>query len=364
MRVLMLTDLSSYHSIRWFKMLERQGIDIWAFSFEKPLIEHEKFLYFKKGMIPQRLRYTLGVIDLKKVIRKIKPDLLHPHQIACYGWLCFLANEGLPVFLVSWGEGIFRTPKKSPFHKLLTKLIIKNSDFLFVDAYFMKEIVMKEFGYPSSKIMVDVMGPDEEVYNHEIKEFKSIDTFKFVTYRRLEPSLHPLLPLKAFKKFVEIYPNSKLFILSGGSMEGKVREFIYKNGLFDRVEYLGRVSNEKLWEILSDCHFYISPSPIDSTSVSLLEAFSFGLIPIVTNIPGNREWVIDGINGFLFEPGKYSDLLRKMIEAVNMDLDKINQIRKLNKEIVLKKANLNKVISKVIKVMENLVFNRKRWKKR
>ena len=39
---------------------------------------------------------------------------------------------------------------------------------------------------------------------------------------------------------------------------------------------------------------YISCAQSDGTSVSLLEAMATGLPLIVTDIPSNREWVVEG----------------------------------------------------------------------
>src|SRR4029079_13645664 len=39
---------------------------------------------------------------------------------------------------------------------------------------------------------------------------------------------------------------------------------------------------------------YVSASRSDSTSQSLLEAMAAGALPVVSDIPGNREWVTDG----------------------------------------------------------------------
>jgi glycosyltransferase involved in cell wall biosynthesis len=37
----------------------------------------------------------------------------------------------------------------------------------------------------------------------------------------------------------------------------------------------------------------------DGTSVSLLEAMAAGCVPVLSDLPANREWVVDGLNGFL-----------------------------------------------------------------
>ena len=48
---------------------------------------------------------------------------------------------------------------------------------------------------------------------------------------------------------------------------------------------------------------YLSASHSDGSSVSLMEALGCGLPVLVSDIPGNREWVTDGEQGWLFPDG-------------------------------------------------------------
>jgi glycosyltransferase involved in cell wall biosynthesis len=48
---------------------------------------------------------------------------------------------------------------------------------------------------------------------------------------------------------------------------------------------------------------YISASHVDGSSVSLMEALACGLPCIVSDIPANREWVTNGVNGWIFPDG-------------------------------------------------------------
>jgi len=61
---------------------------------------------------------------------------------------------------------------------------------------------------------------------------------------------------------------------------------------------------------------YISPSHVDGSSVSLMEALASGLLCLVSDIPGNREWIKDGVNGWLFRDGDVDDLAEKISNAI------------------------------------------------
>jgi glycosyltransferase involved in cell wall biosynthesis len=61
---------------------------------------------------------------------------------------------------------------------------------------------------------------------------------------------------------------------------------------------------------------YISASHSDGTSISLLEAFACGIPAIVSDIPGNQEWVTPGENGWLFPDGDAEALASVILNAV------------------------------------------------
>ena len=46
---------------------------------------------------------------------------------------------------------------------------------------------------------------------------------------------------------------------------------------------------------------YISAASSDGTSISLLEAMYFKSIPILIDLPANREWIQNNENGFIVQ---------------------------------------------------------------
>jgi glycosyltransferase involved in cell wall biosynthesis len=82
------------------------------------------------------------------------------------------------------------------------------------------------------------------------------------------------------------------------------------------VHFGGHVAQADLprWYQMAD--LYISPSHVDGSSVSLMEALASGLPCLVSDIPGNKEWIIDGENGWLFRDGAVNDLAEKILYAI------------------------------------------------
>jgi glycosyltransferase involved in cell wall biosynthesis len=68
------------------------------------------------------------------------------------------------------------------------------------------------------------------------------------------------------------------------------------------------------WYHMAD--LYISPSHVDGSSVTLMEALASGLPCLVSDIAGNQEWIEDGVNGWTFQDGDVDDLAEKILLAM------------------------------------------------
>ena len=110
-----------------------------------------------------------------------------------------------------------------------------------------------------------------------------------------------------------------------------------KLGLQTNVEFAGFLSGRELIEALSSADLYLSTSLSDGASVSLLEAMAVGVFPIVSEIAANREWIADGVNGFLVDPHD-PDALAEEITLALRRVDWRREVCQQNKEIVRQKA--------------------------
>jgi glycosyltransferase involved in cell wall biosynthesis len=121
---------------------------------------------------------------------------------------------------------------------------------------------------------------------------------------------------KAFVKVASVNPDVNLILLGGGSQGARIRQILMNGGVMERVHFGGQVGQRDLprWYHMAD--IYISPSHVDGSSVSLLEALACGMPSIVSDIAGNREWVEEGVNGWLFRDGDVDNLAEKILLAI------------------------------------------------
>jgi len=100
-----------------------------------------------------------------------------------------------------------------------------------------------------------------------------------------------------------------------------------------KIVFLGKIPHDEMPKYLGLSDIYASSSLSDAMSVSKLEAMACGLIPVVSDIPANREVISDGENGFIFKNNP--EELSKKLSYVIKNYDEIKgKIVKSNLKII------------------------------
>jgi len=122
----------------------------------------------------------------------------------------------------------------------------------------------------------------------------------------------------------------------------------------DRVHFGGQVGQRDLprWYHMAD--IYISPSHVDGSSVSLLEALACGMPCLVSDIAGNKEWVEDGVNGWLFHDGDVDDLAENILHAIK-NKTSFGRIGKAARQTAEERADWKKNFGKLLDAYEKVI---------
>jgi glycosyltransferase involved in cell wall biosynthesis len=113
----------------------------------------------------------------------------------------------------------------------------------------------------------------------------------------------------------EDFPDPYLIIGHDGSLTPELRSLAGSLGIADRVRFIGRVKEEDLVPLLGRAACYVSASEVDGTSVTLLQAMACGTPVVVSDTPGNRDWITDGTTGFTFPTGDVDALAQVLIRV-------------------------------------------------
>ncbi|NKB91786.1 MAG: glycosyltransferase [Candidatus Nanopelagicales bacterium] len=103
-----------------------------------------------------------------------------------------------------------------------------------------------------------------------------------------------------------------LVVLNDGPLTEEMRA-----GAGDHTLFLGRVSESELAAWLRRSDLYVSASETDGSSVTLLQAMACGTPVLVSDIPGNREWVHAGLTGGIFPLSDVGALKQALTTALS-----------------------------------------------
>ncbi len=292
---------------------------------ERPVPENVQQILWAGGQGEFRWRDVPRLVrDLRRVIREIQPDLIHAGPIQNCAFLVALSGFR-HLLAMSWGYDLVMDADKSAWMRWVTRYTLKRAAFFTSDANVSMEKAIA-FGMNPEKMVIFPWGVDVEHFHpkkeegrkktitgakrkSKIKNQKSITLFCSRTW---ETIYGVDVLAKAFVKVAREDPNVDLILLGGGSQGNHIRQILMNGGVIDRVHFGGQVGQRDLprWYHMADV--YISPSHVDGTSVTLLEALASGLPCLVSDIPGNLPWVEEGVNGWLFRDGSVDDLAEKI----------------------------------------------------
>ena len=305
-----------YRNSRYLE--EEKGITVYRFPFlagDKLLIEYLKIPYLR-----MLLYYISGFFLTVYAVLRNRCDLIHIHWAIPTGligvWVGWLLKK--PIVVTIHGSDFRMATERFSF---LTKIFLyvcqRANQIVCVSELQRKEI--EKMGVKAEKISTLPMGIDEPFLEVGRKRLEKSNgqSHTVLSNRNLLPLYNVSLLIRAIPKVIKEQPRTKFFIAGDGSDRKDLEKEASSLNLGSSVQFLGRLRHEKMAELLSQADIYVSTSLSDGTSVSLLEAMGSGAFPIVTDIPANREWIVDGRNGFLVPVDQAGILAGRILNAIS-----------------------------------------------
>lgn len=256
--------------------------------------------------------YTL---DFRRVIQEVKPDLVHAGPIQTCALIAALAGFH-PLLTMSWGFDLMQDVHRNRWMKAATKFVMKRSAYFTSDAAVTREAAIA-FGMDPAQTSIVPWGVDLDKFKPVNGHAQVKTSRQILCNRSWEPRYGVDILASAFGLVAARRKAIGLILLGGGSQAQIIRTILDNAGVLDQVQFGGQVSQTELPVWYRGADLFVSPSHVDGTSVSLLEALASGLPVLVSDIPGNKEWVAEGINGWLFPDGNSRALADKMITILD-----------------------------------------------
>jgi glycosyltransferase involved in cell wall biosynthesis len=324
MKLVLLGDGESPHLVKWARALEPR-LELYAIS-------SRGFAPAFDTLLPPERRLALNtkpnfaggntalLRSLPRVgawLERLQPDWIHAHYLTSHGTLAWLAKRmwRLPARIAgsAWGSDILVAPERSRALRLLTRRVLRACTLCTSDSLHMAE-KMRALGareVMSFPFGLEVLPPPPAPKSPRL----------FFANRGLEPIYAPERVLAAFASVSRDWPDAELVMANDGSLRTALEQRLQTSELRGRVRFVGRLDAEAQARWYTQARWYISLPQSDSVSVSVLEAMAYGCVPILSDLPANRELVASGENGLVLDDGLLPDA--RMLDKLAPRADRI-----------------------------------------
>jgi glycosyltransferase involved in cell wall biosynthesis len=317
MKLVLLGENGSVHIQKWILGIsESKDIDIHVISFERGIRFPGVSYHFIQPITKTRFDFFLSVFKVKKIIKRINPDLVHAHYATSYGfWAAFAGFH--PCIITGWGADIFDSPS-NPIMRLILKYTFRRADAITV----LSEVTRKELKKLSSKpVKLVPFGVPTDRYS-PLLENKKDEFIRIGTIRTLSEKYGIEYLIQAFYQIHEIFPFARLEIVGDGPQRDKLINLCKELKIHQKVTFHGYVNQhsepEKYMQLLQSFDIFTILSVLDSETfgVAAVEAASCGIPVVATKVGGLPEVVEDGITGILVPPAnveKTAEALKNLL---------------------------------------------------
>ena len=206
-----------------------------------------------------------------------------------------------------------------------------------------RTFVMKKYGVPGRRIKWIPNYVDTAIFKSS-KSDRYPDRIVFVGRLTFQKNLFALFEAIAGTPY-------SLDLFGTGELEDKLRN--YANRIGARVRFMGSVPNAELPGILNRYPLFVLPSLTEGMPKALLEAMACGIAVLGTNVPGIREVVRHGHNGWLVERDPQS--IKKGIIHLMENPSLRARLGRSAREFIEENFSLKRVVSEEAKLLREIL---------
>ncbi len=231
------------------------------------------------------------------------------------------------------------------FYRKIQFWIVRNADRVLAPSEFFANLVS---GWMNGKRAV-------ALYNGlDIDLIKSYSRQKENKYLEIISSGR-MVNWKGFDSLIELVsrnPKWRLSLVGDGPELENLKDLSAKLNVKERVIFLGKLDQNKLWEKISESDVFVLNSSFESFSFQVVEAMSLGLPVIATTGCNLGEIITDGREGFLVPPQSQISLGKAIAQIKDTNLRrKMGALAKIKSE----EFSIKKTAEKLLGICKELV---------
>jgi len=248
---------------------------------------------------------------IRKLIKKINPDIVHAHGTESVFSLA-AQKSNFPYIISIQGliHIINKTAKRKDIHQEKIEIsTIKNGHFFGCRTIWDKAEVLKFNSKANIKYLPEAIDPLFFNVKWNPQKEKHIAFVGNITENK---GIHILIDtfIKLKKRGIKL----NLDIIGGGNtpLKNTLISKLENEGFDQSVFWHGYIPHSQMQHILSKSYLFVLPTFIDNSPNSLCEAMVMGMPCIASNVGGVPSLINNGVNGLLVEKNNIDELAEKI----------------------------------------------------
>jgi len=344
MRIVFVANHGSVHTRRWVAFFAKRGHDVTVVTCgggDAVDLEEDgtpvRRGYTVHELGPPRfgkLGYVLKIFRARALIRRLQPEVVHAHWVTSYGLLALCAGVR-PLVVTAHGDDVLIAPR-NPLFKRIVQRVLRAAELITVPSDTMRDAVSELLG-PEHPREISVFQ-----YGVEVRRLTQVSERERAA---LPPRAERPVRIVSARAFLHLYRIDVLLdalarlrdeglafeceLFGDGPLRAELEQQAERLGLADSCRFHGAVSPLEVERWVARSDVYVSVAESDGVSLALLEALALGAVPVLSDIPANRDWVHHGHSGALtaIEPAAVADAIRTALGVDPLRAAADNQAR-------------------------------------
>jgi glycosyltransferase involved in cell wall biosynthesis len=265
-----------------------------------------------------RVNGKLPVFSVLKLIKNIKPDVIHVHAPNLFSSVAIMIST------------LYHIPAIATVHRVevdsvgkvwyIFRRYVLNKFYRIIAVSNFTKMLALNAGAHEDKISIVYNSCDETIFSPCQDKARIKAKYGISTERKVILYAGNLIKIKGVYTLIESlktlytrFPGFIAIIIGQGEEQEKLQSLVNEYGLANNIRFLGWLTQRELSEYYKAADIFVLPSETEGHSVALLEAMRSGLPIVASDVGGNSESIEDGLNGFLFNSGNHNALADKLV---------------------------------------------------
>lgn len=329
MRLCHIANPESIHNVRWLRYFAQRGYEVHLVPYHKPPAQKLDGIIVQDPTPRFGVRGLLSlqrILNVRRIVRRIKPDILHCHYVGHAGWWGALSGFH-PLVLTAMGGGVL--PEQGAYEgvlrKVMTPYAIRQADLITAGAQYTLDAV-KRFAKKETRLSVIRRGVDFAVFYPytsalDLRKNMSIgDEFKVVlSPKTLQPITTSPAIIEAIPLVLEEMPRTLFVFFNFWANQDYKRVLIAQArslGVLGSVKFIEPVEHDKMPDLYNLADVVVSVAISDSQPSTIFEAMACGRPIVASDLPSYSHLLRDNEAALLVPPRDHRSLATALISLL------------------------------------------------